>query len=298
MKAQRPRAATPYRPGTHQLRRRGRGPFCASSLKTRRRPVAFAVLGCLWALPACASEPKISDEDRVEILRGLTAEYAKAKVVLPRSKHELPVETNGQWDKEKWAELAKGQLGPAARVGDLVQVTKVSFDNDKIVLEINGGQKQGKWYKHIEIGMGGNTTPLSKSDANAPGGTYIALLFHKPLPPLQTTDIKKMLAPVLDFEKTSVTQNFVDTLPPEQQKAIKENRVIVGMERDAVLLAMGRPRLKSRETDSDGLETEDWVYGDAPGKITFITFANSEVIRVKEAYADLGGSTAPNLPAR
>jgi hypothetical protein len=275
-------------------RPRARGPFRAPP----RRAVAFAVLGCLGALLACASEQKISDEDRIQILRGLTAEYAKAKVVLPRSKHELPVESTGQWDKARWTELAMGQGGPAARVGDLVQITKVSFDSEKIVLEINGGQKQGKWYKHIEIGMGGSTQPLSKSDANAPGGTYIALLFHKPLPPLQTDDIKKMLAPVLDFEKTSVTQSLMDTLPPEQQKAVKENRVIVGMERDAVLLAMGRPRLKSRETDSDGLETEDWVYGDAPGKITFVTFANSKVIRVKEAYADLGGSTAPGQPVR
>ena len=259
--------------------------------------VAFAVLGCLWALPACASEPKISDEDRVEILRGLMAEYAKAKVVLPRSSHELPVESTGQWDKAKWAELSKGQPGPAARVGDLVQITKVTFDNDKIVLEINGGLK-AKWRNHLEIGMGGSTQPISRSDANAPGGTYIALLFHQPLPPLRTEDIKKMLAPVLDFEKHSVTRNLIDTLPPEQQKAVKENRAIVGMDRDAVLMAVGRPRLKSRETDSDGLETEDWVYGEAPGKITFVTFANSKVIRVKEAYADLGGTTAPSLPVR
>jgi hypothetical protein len=258
---------------------------------------AFVVLGLLGTLAARASEPKITDEDRVEILRGLMAEYAKAKVTLPRSSHELPLESTGQWDKAKWAELAKGQPGPAARVGDLVQITKVTFDTEKIVLEINGGTK-AKWRNHVEIGMGGATQPLAKSDANAPGGTYIALLFHQPLPPMQTADIKKMLAPVLDFEKTSVTQNLIDTLPPEQQKAVRDNRVIVGMNRDAVLLAMGRPRLKSRETDSDGLETEDWVYGEAPGKITFVTFANSKVIRVKEEYADLGGTTAPNQPAR
>ncbi len=259
---------------------------------------ACAVLACVLAMPARASEPKISDEDRLEILRGLDAEYAKAKVTLPKSWHELPVDTAGQWDKEKWAELSKGTLGPAARVGDLVQITKVTFDSEKIVLEINGGQKKGGWRNHVQIGMGNSTQPLANSNANAPGGTYIALEFHKPLPPLRADDIKKMLAPVLDFEKTSVTQNLIDTLPPEQQKAVKENRVIVGMEKDAVLLAMGRPRLKSREVDEDGLETEDWVYGDAPGKITFVTFANSKVIKVKEEYADLGGTTAPNPTAR
>jgi len=255
---------------------------------------AAALLLLFGVVSSRASEPKLSDDDRVQILRGLDAEYAKAKVMLPRTARALPVETDGKWDPAKWAEMAKGQLGPCARVGDLVQITHIRFEDDKIVLEINGGQKKN-WKQHIQLGIGGQAGGTSNSTASATG-TYIAVDFHKPLPPLQSDDIKKMLEPILDFQKDSPTENFIDTLPPEQQKAVKENRVIIGMSRDAVLLAMGRPRLKSRETDADGLETEDWVYGDAPGKITFVTFANSKVIRVKEEYADLGGTTAPNPP--
>jgi hypothetical protein len=59
-------------------------------------------------------------------------------------------------------------------------------------------------------------------------------------------------------------------------------------------MAMGMPRDKVRET-KDGLETEDWIYGLPPGRITFVTFANSKVIAVKDAYAGLGGATAPPL---
>ena len=257
--------------------------------------VAAAVLLFACALPVGASEPKLSDDDRVQILRGLDAEYAKAKVILPRTARALPVETDGKYDPARWAEMGKGQAGPCARVGDLVQITHIHFEDDRIVLEINGGQKKN-WKRHVQVGMGSDTHAISNSTAS-PMGTNIALVFHKPLPPLQSDDIKKMLAPILDFQKDSPTENFIDTLPPEQQKAVKENRVIVGMSRDAVLLALGRPRLKSRETDEEGLETEDWVYGEAPGKITFVTFANSKVIRVKEAYADLGGTTAPTPPA-
>ena len=55
-------------------------------------------------------------------------------------------------------------------------------------------------------------------------------------------------------------------------------------------MAMGRPRLKSRETDKEGLEVEDWVYGTPPGKITFVTFNGDKVIKVKESYAGLGTS--------
>lgn len=245
--------------------------------------------------PLCASEKKMTDEDRVEILRGLMAEYAKAKVMLPRTRHWLPVESTGKWSKDQWADV-KMELGPAARPGDVVQITQVHFESDKIVLEINGGLKDKSWKRHIQVGMGGNMQPLTQTDANAPGGTYIAVLFHEAMPPEQTADIKKMLAPVLDFDKTSPTVSFLDSLPPEQKKAVQEKRVIVGMDRDAVLLALGRPRLKSRETTPDGVDTESWVYGDPPGKMTFLTFVGSKVTQVKEDYADLGGSTAPPLP--
>ena len=54
-----------------------------------------------------------------------------------------------------------------------------------------------------------------------------------------------------------------------------------------VLLALGRPKYKPRET-KDGLETEDWVYGTPPGKITFVTFNGDKVIKVKDEYAGLG----------
>jgi hypothetical protein len=72
------------------------------------------------------------------------------------------------------------------------------------------------------------------------------------------------------------------------QQAIKEKRVREGMNHEQVILAMGRPQHKSRETDKEGLEVEDWVFGMAPGKITFVTFNGDKVIRVKESYAGLG----------
>ena len=64
---------------------------------------------------------------------------------------------------------------------------------------------------------------------------------------------------------------------------------------DQVLLAVGRPVHKSRET-KEGLELEDWVYGKAPGRITFVTFNGNKVIKVKESYAGLGTEAAPTLP--
>lgn len=251
---------------------------------------AFAYFAVVSMLPAVLpAADKLTFEDRVELMRGLTAEYGTVKVLLPRSKKALEVQADGTYDKKAWTEVAKEQ-GPAARTGDSVQVTKVGIEKDRLVLEINGGYKGGrKWYQGVQVGMGnGPTVPISQGgDSNAPGGTSLVILFPKGLEPMKASAVKKLLAPVIDFEKRSVTEVYSETLPPEVQAAIKEKRALEGMNHEQVVMAMGRPAHKSRET-KDGMELEDWVYGQAPGKITFVTFNGDKVIKVKEAFAGLG----------
>lgn len=260
----------------------------------------YVLASASWLLaPAYAADKKLTEDDRVEILRGLMAEYATAKTLLPRSKKPLAFESTGTWDKQAWAEAGK-EFGPAARVGDQVQVTRVTIEGDKILLELNGGMKgKGHWYDHVQVGMGGGMSPVStQQNTSAPSGTNMAILFNKPIPELKAADIKKMLSPVLDFEKQTATENYVEKLPEPVQKAIKANKAIEGMDRDQVLLALGKPRHKERNVTKDGAEVEDWIYGEPPGKITFVTFTGAKVTQIKEAYADVGGSTAPPLPVR
>lgn len=253
-----------------------------------KSPLLIALAVCLSITPLLAD--KLTDEDRMEILRGLTAEYATVKLTLPRSKKPLVFESNGTWDKVAW-EDARRRFGPAARLGDLVQITNVSIESDKLVFEINHGMHdKQKWYKRIEVGTGNTTTPIGGQQTNAPAGTYIALQFDKSVPVMKADEIKKMLAPILDFEKHSATESYVETLPAPVKQAIAEKKAIVGMDREQVLLAMGKPFRKTREV-KDGDETEDWIYGEPPGKITFVTFQGSKVVKVKEDYAGLGGST-------
>lgn len=258
------------------------------------RPRTFwLALAAIAAITPLRAE-KLTQQERIELLRSLSAEYATVKTMLPRSKKPLPFESSGTWDKKLWADAAR-ELGPAARIGDLVQITKVEIEDDRILLEINGGLKSGrKWYERVEVGMGNRTSPIN-SQGNPTAGTNIALLFGKPVPALPSLEIKKLLLPILDFEKRSVTESYVESLPPEIQSAIKANKAVEGMDREQVLIALGRPRHKTRET-KDGLELEDWIYGMPPGKITFVTFNGSKVMRVKEAYAGLGGTTADPIP--
>jgi hypothetical protein len=262
-------------------------------------PVAGLLLSAVLSL-AGPPDQKLTEDERVEILRGLLSENATVKTYLPRSKKPLPYFATGEWDKAAWEQEGR-QFGPAARVGDSVQITHVDIDNDKIVLEINNGMKaaRGSWKDHVQVGVGPTLAPINRQqNSNAPSGTSIALLFGGPVPELKADEIKKIMAPVLEFDQQSATDNYVDKLPAPVQAAVKSHKVIVGMDRDQVLLAVGRPRHKERNVSNDGTEMEDWIYGDPPGKITFVTFVGSKVTAVKEAYADLGGSTAPPLVAQ
>ena len=262
----------------------------------RTWPAAALTIALLAPL---ASADKLTVDDRVELTRGLSAEYATVKQFLPRSKKPLPFQPGVAYDKSSWDDAAK-QYGPAARVGDLVQITRISIEDDKIVLQINGGFKGGrKWYQGMQVGMGGATSPIGgMGDSNAQGGTSMVIEFGKPLAHgITSAEIKKMLAPVLDFEKRSATQLYSETLPPETKKAIKEKRALEGMDRDQVIMALGRPDHKSREV-KDGMELEDWVFGHPPGKIVFVTFNGSKVIKVKEAFAGLGTEVSDAKPSK
>lgn len=243
-----------------------------------------------------ARADKLSFDERMEIERGITAEYAIAKVVLPRSKKPLQIQSNGTYNASAWT-VALQEAGPAARVGDQVQITRVLIEENKIVFEINGGTKGGgHWYDHVQVGMNGGMNPVSTNQSTATNGTHLELLFKGGVPPLKSADIRQMLSNVLDFEKHSASQQYVESLPAPIKQAIKQQKAINGMNRDQVLLALGKPRNKSRETNPDGDEIEDWVYGDPPGKLTFVRFSEGKVIKVEESYANVGGTTAPPLP--
>ena len=262
-------------------------------------PLASCLIACGFLLfnSAYAADKKLTEDDKVEILRGLLSEYATAKYYLPRSPKPLQFKSDGTWDKQAW-QMTQMKYGVAAREGDQIQITKINIQDDKITFEFNHGMKgHSSWRDHVQVGMAGpigggvqQTNP--NQSTSAPSGTTLVLLFDKQIPEITSADIKKILAPVLSFSHESATEDYVSTLPAPIQEAIKANKAVDGMDRDQVLLALGRPRRKERNTTTDGVEREDWIYGEPPGKITFVTFANSKVIQIKEAYADIGGTTA------
>jgi hypothetical protein len=247
------------------------------------------------SFPAAA---KVSPERKIELIRDFTAEMGTVQIMLPRSKKALDILPDGTYETSDWA-AAMQEYGVAARLGDMVQITGVEVTDKRLVLTINYGLKGGrKWWHRIQIsgGSGQRNDDLGRlSQTNAPGGTEIALFFEDGLPDKTTEEFKALLKNVLDFEIRSATEQYLETIEPKFKKAIEENEVIAGMDREMVLLAKDRPDSKYRET-RDGVETEDWIYGKPPGDVVFVTFQDGKVVNIKYTYASLGGEVQQSKP--
>ncbi len=241
-----------------------------------------------------ADTKKLTQEQKRELVRGLTAEWATAKIVIPMAKKSLPFDSLGGWDEEVWrAENYKN--GPAARPGDMVQITKVDVGDDKIKIELNDGSKKGSFWDRVQIGTGNQQTPVSRPKTNAMAGASIEISFPESIGDVDAAGVKKILAKVLDFDKHTAIESYMDSLPEPIREAIKAQKVVEGMDREQVLLAIGSPLRKSREVIDD-VDYEDYIYGRAPGIMRFVRFAGAKVSRIQEFYVGVNGSTSTTGP--
>jgi len=174
-----------------------------------------------------------------------------------------------------------------------VQITKLEFRDHQIVVDVNGGGRGKRhWRDHLQIGIGGAGYPPTQTSTNQdpgppgmqPGmGSTIFLDFNKSLPDLTPDELKQLLSPFLNFarERSAAVQWF-DTLPPEMKKAIQDRKPVVGMDREELVAAIGKPDHKVRERDSEGNDIEDWIYGQPPSKTVFVRFQGERVTSIKQ----------------
>ncbi|MGH9742201.1 MAG: hypothetical protein ACRD51_07585, partial [Candidatus Acidiferrum sp.] len=182
--------------------------------------------------------------------------------------------------------------GAAVNNGDKVQITGLDFRQHQIIVDLNGGGRGKKRLRdrfHIEMsGIPTAQSTTEQQETGPPGlqpgmGSTIYLDFSKPVPDLSPSDLKKLLSPFLDFagERSAAVQ-WVDTLPPAMKKAITERRPIVGMDREEVVAAIGKPDHKVRERDAAGNDIEDWIYGEPPSKTVFVCFNGDRVTTIRQ----------------
>jgi hypothetical protein len=245
------------------------------------------------AQPNAQKKATLQDQSKLDLIRYVSGEFAKATKPLPRGKEGLLVYVGKPFVSEQ-LDRAVATHGAAVNSGDNVQITKLEFHDHTIVVDVDGGGRGKKnWKDHIQMGMGGagpqmGTSQTQTSENGPPGvqpgmGSTLFLEFTKAVPDLTPQELKEILAPFLDFShQRSASVHWTDSLPPEMKKAIQDRRPAVGMDREEVIAAVGKPEHKVRERDSDGNEIEDWIYGQPPSKTVFVRFQGDRVTSVKQ----------------
>jgi hypothetical protein len=241
--------------------------------------------------PAKAKSATLQESSKLELIRYVSGEFAKATRSLPAGKEGLIVYVGKPLEPDL-LERALATHGAAVNNGDKVQITKLDFRDHQIIVDLNGGGRGKKRLRdrfHIEMGgIPTVQTTTEQQQTGPPGlqpgmGSTIYLDFNKPVPDLSPNDLKQLLTPFLDFSRErSASVQWVDTLPPEMKKAIQDRRPVVGMDREEVVAAIGKPDHKVRERDPEGNDIEDWIYGQPPSKTVFVRFSGDRVTKIKQ----------------
>lgn len=230
-----------------------------------------------------SNDSSLQTSSRLEIIRYVDGEFAKALKPLPAGKKGLKFNPMAPLNPKTLTKAIQSQ-GAAIQPGDTVRITNIDFRSKEIVIDLNGGgKKHFHFLQHLQIGMGGEPeAPAPVVNSQEGNGATLFLEYGRTVPDMSPDDLKKQLSSLLEFSKHSAAVNWVDTLPPAFKQAIQNREAVVGMDHEMVLAAMGRPDHKVRERDLQGDETEDWIYGDPPGRTIFVTFEGDKVIRVKD----------------
>ena len=250
-------------------------------------PLFFAFLtGAIPALSQNPEPPRICKMTQLQIIHAFAQELVYVRTNFPMGKTGLRLKNGVITPSGDELRRTTAMWGPAAKPGDLARITEIDIKNDHIHFEINGGpiHKQ-KWYQHIQIqGANGRTVSPSDSNANA-RGSFVDLYFDKYVPEMTGPELKQYLRPVFDFDSKSALEAYLENVPPKVRDAIKNHQVLVGMNREMVIYAKGRPPKKVRERPEE-TEYEEWIYGDPPHDVDFIRFVGDEVVRVETMKVD------------
>lgn len=225
----------------------------------------------------------LTHHDREQLIRYLQAEQGFAMRPLPVAVLTLrangPMKPNGT----DYANLIQNK-GISAKAGQRVVVTNVIFEKDRILLDFDGGPfHKHRWLRHLSVGMDPyNTAPVVPDNPNEATGSRIALVFPHGVPDLTGFQVEALVKPIVDFSVKTPLQAYSDTLPPFLRKAVLEHHVLVGMNHQMVLSALGPPRTKMREIENNE-PVEIWIYGLPPQPTQFVRFHGNRVVRFEVA---------------
>jgi hypothetical protein len=235
------------------------------------------------APPVPADAPHMSRQTRYEIIRDFETQIVYARAPFPMGTKGLTLKDGATTPNGPELQQLLALWGPALKPGDPAHISFVQIKDNHIHFDINGGPvHRKKWYEHIQLaGANGEGVPLSPNETQQNAhGSYLDLYFDKYVPEMTAQQLRNLLFPALDFTARNKEEAYLDTMQPKVKAAIQAHHVLVGMDSEMVLHAMGKPPKKVREKDGE-IEYEEWIYGEPPRDVDFVRIVGDEVVRVE-----------------
>ena len=248
----------------------------------------------------------LDERGRLDLIRNLESEQGFAHRELPLGAG-LTLLANGKLNPgaEEYRRMLY-EKGVSATPGERVEISKLEFRADRLVIDFNGGPyAKHRFLSHVSL----NGMQMAQQGPIATG-CRVTLVFEGGLPNVTAAEVKALLDPLVDFRAKSSAEAYADTLSPKVREAVEAHEVLVGMNRRMVLAALGEPKTKHREhTDGEGSNFyEEWIYGEPPQAIQFVRFVQDHVVRLEIAALgkplvihernEMGAAPAPALEAR
>jgi len=233
--------------------------------------------------PIPANAPRMCRETHLQIIRDFETQLVYARTPFPMGTKGLQLKNGTTAPNGPALQQLMALYGPSIKPGDPARISYVRIKDNFIHFELNGGPvRRQKWYQRIQIeGANGNSVPLSNNESvQNPHGSYLDVYFDKYVPEMSAAQLRDLLYPALDFKAKSKEEAYLDTVPPKVKQAIQAHHVLVGMNTEMVLHAMGKAPRKVREKDN-GVDYEEWIYGQPPQDVDFVRIVGDEVVRVE-----------------
>lgn len=225
----------------------------------------------------------MSKETRLQIIRDFETQIVYSRQAFPMGAKGLILKDGATTPNGQQLQQLLALWGPSIKPGDPALISFVRIKDDHIHFDLNGGPvHRKKWYQKIQVsGANGTPVPLSNDqEVQNPHGSYLDVYFDKYVPEMNPAQLRQLLYPVLDFNAHNKEEAYLDTVPPKVKEAIKAHHVLVGMNTEMVIHAVGKAPRKVRERDGD-TEYEEWIYGQAPQDVDFVRIVGDEVVRVE-----------------
>src|SRR5271170_6031478 len=122
--------------------------------------------------PAKPKSATLQESSKLELVRFVSGEFAKATKSLPAGKDGLIVYVGKPFEAEL-LERAVATHGAAVNNGDKVQITKLDFHDHQIIVDLNGGGRGKKRLRdriHIEMAGIPTAQPTTEPEEKGPPG--------------------------------------------------------------------------------------------------------------------------------